>query len=211
MSVLSFENRGGGGNGNGWNYSDPNKDGYMTSLQGTVVEIKEVAKTKFNSNEIDCWEDGKPKLNICLTIQGQSGRELDWIFGPGGVTKPTAAMAACRAALQAAGLPAQSIAELGGKFISVATQEPPQGFAYGAQNPRPWAVQILGEGQVPFRGVKEYQAQPAPQQPVAQPAPVVQPQPMAQPVAQAPVVQPQPVAQPAQVQESPYYDQDIPF
>lgn len=209
MSVLSFENRG-GGNGNGWNYSDPNKADYFTSIQGTVVEIKEVAKTKFNSNEIDCWEDGKPKLNICLTIQGQSGRELDWIFGPGGVTKPTAAMAACRAALQAAGLPAQSIAELGGKFISVATQEPPQGFAYGAQNPRPWAVQILGEGQVPFRGVKEYQAQqqaqPAPQQVVQAP---VAPAPM-QPVAQ-PMAQPQSVAQPAPVQESPYYDQDIPF
>lgn len=224
MGVLGFENRGGNGSGNNWNYSDPNKEGYMLQLQGTVVEIKEVPATKFNSNEIDRWPDGNPKLNIALVIQGQSGRELEWVFSPGGIQRPTQAMAACRSALQAAGKPAESVAELGGLFISVATQEAPQGFSYGAQNPRPWAVQVLGQGQVPFRGVHEYteQANVAQQQPQAaaptqQPAPVAQPvqpvQPVAQQAAPAPVAQPaQPVAPaPAPVPETPYYEQDIPF
>ena len=181
MGVLGFENR---GSGNMWNYAHPDREGFMLQIQGTVVEVKEVAATKFNSNEIDRWPDGNPKLNVCLTIQGQSGRELDWVFSPGGTQKPTTAMAACRAALQAAGEPAESVAELGGKTIVVATVAPPEGFNYGQGNPRPWSVQVLGPGTVPFRGVHEYTGEPQPQP---------QPQPQAQPVAQP---QPQPQVQP---------------
>lgn len=209
MGVLGFENRG-SMTGKNWNYSDPNKDNYYLQLQGTVVEIKEVPATKFNSNEIDRWPDGNPKLNICLTIQGQSGRELDWVFSPGGTQKPTPAMAACRAALQAAGEPAQSVAELGGKTITVATQAPPEGFTYGQGNPRPWAVQINGAGTVPFRGVHEYTGE-AQQQAQPQPQPQVQPQPQPQPQAQ---VQPQPQqAQSVMAQPNTpdLYDHDIPF
>lgn len=219
MGILGFDSRSGGGNGNAWNYSDRNKDGFMLQIQGTVVEIKEVPATKYNSNVIDRWDDGNPKLNICLVIQGQSGRELEWVFGPGGIQKPTPAMAACRAALQAAGMPAETVAELGGKFIQVATQEPPQGFSYGSGSPRPWSVQILGEGQVPFRGVKEYtgeQAQPQQQmQPQAQPAPVAQAQPAPAPVAPQPVAQPAPapapVAQAPVPEDTGLHYEDIPF
>ena len=212
MGVLGFEQRtGNGGTGNAWNYAHPDKEGYMLSIQGTVVEVKEVPATKFNSNEIDRWPDGNPKLNICLVIQGQSGRELEWVFGPGGITKPTTAMTACRTALQQAGKPAESVAELGGLMVQVATQAPPQGFNYGQGNPRPWAVTVLGPGAVPFRGVHEYQGEQAQPQPQAQPAPVAQP---AQPAPVAPVAQPtpQPVAQ-----ETPglvgtvYAEEDIPF
>ena len=206
MGVLGFENR--GGSGNGWNYAHPDQEGFMLQIQGTVVEIKEVPATKFNSNEIDRWPDGNPKLNICLTIQGQSGRELDWTFSPGGTQKPTTAMAACRAALQAAGEPAESVAELGGKTIQVTTQAPPQGFNYGQGNPRPWAVQIMGPGTVPFRGVKEYTGEQVQTQQPTQPQPQPQPQPAPAPVAQP---APQPAAPAPQPVPVDLYAEDIPF
>ena len=205
MGVLGFDS-GRGTTGNYWNYSDKSKEGYMTQIAGTVVEVKEVPATKFGTNEIDRWPDGNAKLNISLVIQGQSGRELEWVFGPGGKQKPSTAMQACRAALQAAGKPAESVAELGGLFVQVSTVEPPQGFNYGSGNPRPWSVQVTGQGTVPFRGVTEYTEQAQPQ---AQPQQVAQPQlqqPMQAQVQQAPA----PVAQ-APVEESPYYEQDLPF
>lgn len=207
MGVLNFENRGGNGNGNGWNYAHPDKENFMTTIKGTVVEVKEVPKTKFNSTEIDRWDDGKAKLNICLTIQGQSGRELDWVFGPGGITKPTTAMAACRAALQAAGKPAESVAELGGLMIQVSTQQPPEGFSYGQGSPRPWSVQVLGPGNVPFRGVTEYTEEQVQTQ--QQPQPQLQQQLQQAP---APVAQPTPATQVmAQPVNTTVYDEDIPF
>ena len=188
MSVLYFENR--GGSSNKWNYSDSSKEGFMTQIQGTVVEVKEVAATKFNSNEIDRWPDGHAKINVCLVIQGQSGKELEWVFSPGSVVKPTPAMQACRTALQAAGYPAVSVAELGGMTVNISTVQPPEGFSYGVGNPRPWTVQIVGAGTVPFRGVTEYEEVPAP------------PAPAAAPVMQAPPVEQVPVE---------VYGEDIPF
>ena len=93
-----------------------------------------------------------------------------------------------------------------------------QGGVYNAQNPRPWWVTVLGDGDVAsVRGIKDLSQQAAP----VAPAPSV---PQAPPVPQ-PTYAPQPVLQyqqPAPVPSAPVeaynvppieqlYDQDIPF
>lgn len=207
------------GNGNGWNYSDPTKPDYKPQLQGSVVQIKEVQSVNYVTKKPEFWNDGNPKLNVAIVIQEQDGTEYDWIFSP----KSTAADALAAAL----GPQATSMLEAAGKVIQVSTWEPQNGMKYGANNPRPWQAQILGQSQVPYRGTVKYQgnaqpqqqAQPQPQQQAAPPivgqyyaAPTVgmQPQPMQQqPMQQQPVQQ-----QPAQQNwnEAPaMYDQDIPF
>lgn len=220
-SVLNINN-----GQSGWNYSDPQKPGYMTSIEGTVVEIKEVQSRNYMTKQPEFWPDGNPKLNIEFVIQGQSGRELPWVFSP-----KSTAFNAVESALKAMNPNASSIAEAGGHLVRITTQD----GQWGQGRPRPWQFEILGMGQVPFRGVKEYQApqqQPQPMQ--AQPAMQQQQQapaiqngyfepPMPQPQQQA---QPQPgdwvpQGQPQVIQGQPQvittdtgaavYDQDIPF
>lgn len=214
--------------GAGWNYSDSSKPNYMTSIQGTVVEINEVQSRNYMTKQPEFWPDGNPKLNIEFVIQGQSGRELPWVFSP----KSTAAQAV-KTALLAMNPNAKSIAEVGGYLVEISTQE----GQWGQGRPRPWNFKILGMGQAQFRGVGEYKpaATPQPQQQGQQPQqqqgqapaivngyyepPTPQPQQQAQPQAQqgdfAPQAQPQvqQQAQPQVVQENgvSVYDQDIPF
>lgn len=230
MGILDFNNS---GSSNKWNCTNPNEPNYMPSITGTVVAVKEMPKLNFVTKKPEYWDDGNVKLNVALTIQGQSGRELDWIFSPKSV-----AADACKNALAQFKPDASGYADLGGLMVTVSTREPQQGERpWGQGNPRPWAMQILGQGNVPFRGVFPYVPQqnaPAPQvaNDFAAPAqPVMQPQPMAPQPAQQPMMQQQPVAQPAMQQPAAMpaaqamqqgvawqdqggamiYDQDIPF
>lgn len=189
MSIFDLK----GGASNGWNYSDKNKPGYMNSITGTVVEISNPQALNFSTKQPEFWKDGNPKRNLCVTIKGQSGRELNWTFAPRGHGSQ-----ACLTALDPQGIrPAVNIEELLGKMITVTTQE----GVYNAQNPRPWHVQILGQGDVAsVRGIVDLE-KPQAQQPMAQP----QPQPQSQP----PMPQAQPV--PQQYPDTAYADEDIPF
>ena len=176
MSILDFE---GGSSSNTWNYSDDTKDNYRLMIQGDVVEVAEVQSINFATKKPETWQDGNPKLNVCLTIMEADGTETNWIFGPGGKgDKASNPMKACRYALQQAGLPGMSMAELGGLNITASTQAPPQGFKYGQGNPRPFGVQVNGKGNSQFRGVKTFKSQHQQQQ--AQPVQQHQPQPMQQ-------------------------------
>lgn len=226
-NILNFN---GGG---AWNYSDPSKESYMPSITGTVVEISEVQSTNFQTRQPEYWQDGNPKLNIQLTIQGQSGKELPWVFSP-----KSLGMDAVKAALQAYKPDSNSVADIGGLLVEVSTQG--DSTQYHANNPRPWNVRILGQGNAPFRGVKEFKAAPSVQQVAQQPmqqAPQQQvpPSPLnrtfsgqpqqsmhqvhqqmqqpAQQYQQQVVQQPmqQPAQQPMHDTGAAYYDEEIPF
>lgn len=215
MSVFDLK---GSSGGNSWNYHDPNKQGYMEMIEGTVVEISNPQSINFATKQPETWPDGNPKLNLRMMIKGRSGAELGWTFSPKG-----RGAEACLSALDPNGTRAQvSIEEMLGKFIRVQTQA----GVYNSQNPRPWWVTILGEGDAgSVRGMVDLSARQAP-------APQQVPAPQSQPVQQAPVPQvqyaqqqaaqalgyqqqqpmPQPMQQAPVIDTTPsVYDEDIPF
>lgn len=167
-SVFGFDSRS-NGNGNGWNYSRPEEDGYTPSITGDVVKLRTSPATKFNSQEIDRWDDGTPKMNFVIVIRTADMGDVDWTFSPGGVKKPSRAMAACREALNQKGIQSVSLEDLAGMNITVQTKEPPQGFTYGAGSPRPWKVTINGPGNSMYEGIELWKEEDA--QPQAAPAP----------------------------------------
>lgn len=225
MSIFDINGAKTGSN-NSWNYSDPNKPDYKPQIQGTVVQIKEVQSVNFMTKKPEFWPDGNPKLNVGIVIQDQDGTEYDWIFSP-----KSAGADALAAAL---GPQATSMLEVAGKVIQVTTWEPQNGGKWAAGNPRPWQVQILGQGQIPYRGTVQYQGgktqpqtqpqmqqrpqqyQPVQQQPMQQQAPRIVGQFYEVPTAgMQPQVQQPPMNEqvPVQAYGNPaqVYDQDIPF
>ena len=176
MSFFSFDRGGANGDGNFWNYGNPEKDNYSPMLVGRLVELSDPCATKYMSQEIDRWDDGNPKRNIRMAILDGAGNEFLWDFNPGSKSKPSMAMLACANALVAAGIKAPGLEDMLGMVISIQTQEPPQGFKYGAGAPRPWQVQIMDANVGEHRGTKHIpdprtegaQAAPAPQMQQAQ-------------------------------------------
>lgn len=145
MSMFDIQ----GGSGNFWNYSDQSKENYHESITGLVVEVSNPVAHKFGTNEVDKFEDGNVKRNFCMTIRGQSGQELQWIFRPG---RTSAAVQAIIAALDPQNTGKQvNIGELCGKVVTVSTKA----GAYNAMKPRPWKVELVSglqiDGQV--RGI----------------------------------------------------------
>lgn len=220
MSVFDLK---GSSGGNNWNYSYPQNPGYMESIEGTVVEISNPQSINFGTKQPETWPDGNPKRNLRVVIKGRSGAELGWTFSP-----KSKGAEACLAALDPDGnRPQVNIEELLGKFIRVQTQA----GVYNSQNPRPWWVTVLGDGDAgSVRGIVDFSAQQAPQPQQAPPqiqhaqqqaaqALGYQQQPVPQqPMQQQPVPQ-QPMQQQAPMNQAPYeqdptggyYDQDIPF
>ena len=154
MSFFSFDRGNANADGNFWNYGNPEKDNYSPVLMGRLVELADPPATKFMSQEIDRWDDGNPKRNIRMVILDGAGNEFLWDFMPGSKAKPSNAMAACAAALQASGIQATGLEDMLGMVISIQTQEPPQGFKYGAGTPRPWQVQIVDATVGEHRGTR---------------------------------------------------------
>jgi len=229
MSMFDLK----GGSSNSWNYSDKNKEGYMESITGTVIEISNPQVRNYQTKQPEFWPDGNPKRQLCVIVKGQSGKELAWYFSP-----RSKAADACLYALDPNGMkPRVSIEEMLGKMVTISTQP----GVYNNQNPRPWNVVIVGDGDTAsVRGMVDLsqvqqQQQPQPQQP-QQAQPVQQYQQPAQQYQQQPqqVPQVQYNGQPVQVQEvsaaqyaaqqaaaaagypqeaqpAPYADSDIPF
>lgn len=138
-----------GGESKGWNYSNPNKDNYLECLEGTVIEFSKPQHTNFQTKEPEFWSNGEPKLDWQFTILGRSGKELNWRFSPGSATKPKAPRRALTEAMET--IDAQYVEDILGKFVRIRTQA----GTYNMQNPRPWFVEILGEGETDkVRGVK---------------------------------------------------------
>lgn len=140
----------GGGESKGWNYSHKDKDGYMEVIEGTVVEISTPQHTDFQTKEPAFWKSGNPKRDWQITIKGRSGKELNWRFYAGSNNPDywNNARIATVEAIEAAG--GNSLNFLLGKFIRVGTTE----GNYTLRNPRPWSVEILGDGETDaVRGV----------------------------------------------------------
>lgn len=78
MGIFDFDN----GEATGWNYSDPNKPGFMQSITGTIVQIDEVPELDYMTKQPKFFDNGNPRTNIRFIIQGDSGRELPWTFNP---------------------------------------------------------------------------------------------------------------------------------
>lgn len=183
----------GGGNTNTWNYSDPNKEGYTNTIQGTVVHITYRQTTDFNTKQPKFYSDGHPAMGFCVTIRDDAGTNYDWVFDA--KTTSQAVIAIGTATGKQPGQPV-NIMDIAGKFIAVHTP--------GLQSiktktgrqctARIWQVQIQGEGHMPFEGTEQIDPAPYPgtqQQPVQQqPVQSVQQQPMQQ---QQPIVVQEPI------------------
>lgn len=196
MSMWDLKGNSGG---NYWNYSNPQNEGYMTQLTGTVVEMRFTQKIDFNTKKPAVWPDGNPRLVLNIYILGQSGRELDWVIEP----KGNAAQAILAGLDPQGNKAAVSFKDLLGKNITVSTQE----GVYRKNNPRPWYVQVNGEGDHnAVRGAFDFSPQ--------QVRPEVQPQAQPQPQPQQSFSPQSPVAQAFQQHARPvdaYAGEDIPF
>ena len=130
-----------GGGGTSWNYSDDSKANYSETLAGTVVEISYVQKMKYGTNEPEYHSDGNPKTLWRFSIVDTAGNEFTWWFS---TNRDSNAVKACGLALLADGRNGKrwKISELLGKFVVVSTKA----GSYNMQRPRPWKVEIKGNG-----------------------------------------------------------------
>lgn len=210
-----------GGVGGGWNYAHPDQEGYMPSITGTVVKIERLQTVNFMTRQPEFFDNGNPKISYRLTIKGQSGKELAWTFD-----RKSVGDNACINAIEKFYNKDKNadvyLSEILGKIVSISTQH----GEYGSGRPRPWTVEILGDGNpgdlhdpaivdhlknAQPQQVQQPQQQVSPQiqyqqQRAAQALGYQQPQPQPQQYQQAPVQQ-QYVADPT----GGYYDNDIPF
>lgn len=136
MSMFDMKNS----QGAGWNYSDPDKPGFSVTLKGTVVEISNPQALDYNTREPRFWPDGNPVRNLRLTVLTADGSEKNWVFAP-----KSKSWEACLAALDPNGdrVDRISLEELLGKSIIISTKD----GAYNAKRPRPWRVDVMGDGQ----------------------------------------------------------------
>jgi len=160
MGFMSVDGSTGGSSSVFWNFNNKEKDNYTTEIDGNVVEIQLVPKTKFGSREIDRYEDGNCKRNLRVIIETADHEEIIWEFNPGGKDRRAAggedrrsnALRALVDALIAINPKCKDIEDCLGMGISVSTEEPPGNFTYSRQNPRPWHVKLNPDNMVPHRG-----------------------------------------------------------
>lgn len=151
------------GNNFGWNYSNPEKDGYSTSLTGTVAAIQEVQKRGYTMNgqpgSPQFWPDGNPIMNIRMLLVQQDGTFKSFVFQPAGKEQKAGNKPSIHMDLFAL-TGNTDMTNLIGKTITIWTEEPPAGFKYGQGNPRPWHCRLENMG--PFTASQqipaEYQA-----------------------------------------------------
>ena len=129
-----------------WNYSNPEGEGYSTSLTGTVVAIQETQAMNFGANGKPStpkfWDDGNPVMNIRLVLAGPSGGIRTWTITPASKAAKEGKKKSVHIDLfKLAG--GKNMTDLIGKTIKVTTVEPPAGFSYGRGNPRPWDVELV--------------------------------------------------------------------
>lgn len=146
-----------------WNYSNAtDKDGnaradYAQSIQGTVVDLKEVQSTKFKSDELEWWDKAQtqPKMDIEIAIATPNKGELVWHIKPGSLRKYEKFSLARRAIIDAiraytSDANTNDMTKLLGLDVTISTQDmvtqDGKIIPYGSANPRPWTVTINGEG-----------------------------------------------------------------
>lgn len=127
-----------GGNSRFWNFSDDEKDNYTEQIEGTIVEIVYTQKINPETRKPMFWDAGDPKMQYQLVFLQQDGEEIVWPIDRRsvGVTE------CCRALDPRDERDNVSIGEMLGKYVRVSTKP----GNYGRKKPRPWAVEILGDG-----------------------------------------------------------------
>lgn len=132
-----------GGSSNAWNYSDNSKDNYSEQLSGTVVEIRHVQALNFSTKQPEFWPDGNPKTNFRFMVLDTAGNEFAWTIS---TASKSNAMVAVMDAIDPNRQPGKQvdISQLLGKMVTITTQA----GSYNSQRPRPWWVQIHGDGDV---------------------------------------------------------------
>lgn len=130
-----------GGGEQYWNFSNPDKEGFMETIEGTLVEFSQPQHIDWATKQPAYLPWGPPQLDWKMVIRGRSGRELVWKFDPKSRTKPSAA----RQALVDAAVENQmhDVEDFLGKFIRISTKS----GKWGLGNPRPWKVEVLGDGE----------------------------------------------------------------
>lgn len=158
MSVFDLKGNSGSNN---WNYTDNTKQNYSTMLMGTVVEISNPQSINYGTKKPEFWPDGNPKRNLRLTVMDAAGVEFNWTFAP-----RSAAATACLNALDPQGNRERvSIEEMLGKMVVIQTRD----GVYNQAHPRPWSVQVQGDGNVAaVRGLKDLSQQAQAPNPMAQ-------------------------------------------
>ena len=130
-----------------WNYSNPNKEGYSTTLVGTVINIQEVQKRTYNPNGPgvpEFWPNGDPKMNIRLVLAQEDGNIKLFTFCPASKAAKLGQKKSIHMDLwHLTG--DKNMLDLVGKTIGISTQE----GVYAAGNPRPWTVSFVEAG--PFQ------------------------------------------------------------
>jgi len=146
-----------------WNYSKPESPEYSPVIEGELVEIQLVHAKDMNRNP-KYFPDGNPIRNCQFVLLCADGEERIWVFSMRKSGNAMRALAATGCA---------SLKDLLGKVLAIQTVEPPQGFSYGQQNPRPWSVVVKGDGSQPNRGAHDMIMENPTPQPQMQ-APVMQ-------------------------------------
>lgn len=133
----------------GWNYSNPNKEGYSLTLVGTVVAIQEVQKRGYTMTgqpgAPQFWPDGNPMMNIRLALATETGDLKTFIFQPAGRQARMGQKKSVHMDLFHLTNDTDMM-NLIGKTIFIQTFE----GHYGQGNPRPWQVGLL-EDTGPFQ------------------------------------------------------------
>lgn len=128
-----------------WNYSKPDKEGFSNELVGTVLNIQEVQAREYSMNGMGApkfWPDGNPVMNIRMVFAVADGSVKTWTFQPAGRLAKQGKKKSVHLDLYAL-TGNTTMMNLVGRTLRIVTQQPPQGFSYGVNSPRPWHVELV--------------------------------------------------------------------
>ena len=128
-----------------WNYSRPDKEGFSNELVGTVLNIQEIQAREYSMNGPGApkfWPDGNPVMNIRMVFAIADGSIKTWTFQPAGRLAKQGKKKSVHIDLYAL-TGNTNMMNLVGQTVKIQTQQPPEGFSYGVNSPRPWHVELV--------------------------------------------------------------------
>lgn len=166
MAEVNLDNLLNGVQGKFWNYSNQQRDGYMPSLQGTLVKVSISQAHEFGHPEQKSyWPDGNPVIMLRMHIRDSAGEEYLFDIKPKSNMWFEDIQPAC---------PEGSLSAILGKLIQLdfLGLVPVTGKSV---NRNKFKLTVLGDGQWPNQGFdnkmpptrQEAQGMAAPQQPAA--------------------------------------------
>lgn len=137
-----------------WNYSDPNREGYCDNFYGTLLAIQEAQAYHFNRDpnaprQPKFWPDGNPVMNIRMLFALPDGQLRSWTIQRAGKNAVEAYKRQGKQCLHMKLFDLSGgtgISNLIGKTLHISTQP----GSYGANNPRPFDIQLV-ENPTPYQ------------------------------------------------------------